>query len=114
MNNENSTLEDYGHSILMTDLIPGYVHQESPWTAIKELKRKLKIDKIFLVIYTDEWQVDYMAVEAWTDKAKAEERAKELTDKKYPNTKNYWYEVEEMELNKNMVPYVYKNENKKL
>ena len=106
MKNMSCMINDYGHSIPITDIMPGYVPSDAPWTAIKVLKQEIKelkkkmIDKVFLVIYTDGWQVDYITREVWTDKNKADERAKELTEKEYPNNKNYWYEVKEIELNK--------------
>lgn len=58
----------------------------------------------YAVVFTDRWGVDNRAVEIWTDKEKAEERAKFLTDN-YENKndtngkRNYYYEVDELPFN---------------
>lgn len=65
---------------------------------------------IYLVMFTDEWSVDYSPEEAYFSKEKAEERAKELTKKQAegPEGRDSWfYEVKEMDIKDSLVAAIH-------
>jgi len=55
--------------------------------------------KVYAVILTDIWEVDYITAEIYDNKNIAEKRAKELTDSE-SGAPEWYYEFKEFEINK--------------